>query len=84
WSVKVPTALLQDGTQIEVSVNGYDAADNRGSDTDDTGVARDLSAPEVTIVIDDVTGDGVINLEESQKAETELTGRVTGEDVVRW
>ncbi|WP_438437854.1 retention module-containing protein, partial [Kluyvera sichuanensis] len=84
WSVKVPTALLQDGTQIEVSVNGYDAADNRGSDTDDTGVARDLSAPEVTITIDDVTGDGVINLEESQKAETELTGRVTGEDVVRW
>ncbi|MFU0893560.1 retention module-containing protein, partial [Kluyvera sichuanensis] len=65
WSVKVPTALLQDGTQIEVSVNGYDAADNRGSDTDDTGVARDLSAPEVTITIDDVTGDGVINLEES-------------------
>ncbi|MFP5598041.1 hypothetical protein, partial [Kluyvera sp. 142486] len=58
WSVKVPTELLQDGTQIEVSVNGYDAADNRGSDTDDTGVVRDLSAPEVTIVIDDVTGDG--------------------------
>ena len=84
WSVKVPTALLQDGTQIEVSVNGYDAADNRGSDTDDTGVARDL-AVDVTIVIDPITGDDYLDTSETthwqgQDAPTAtITGYVTGE-----
>ncbi|WP_333498507.1 retention module-containing protein [Kluyvera sp. CHPC 1.2972] len=84
WSVKVPTELLQDGTQIEVSVNGYDAADNRGYDTDDTGVARDL-AVDVTIVIDPITGDDYLDTSETTHWQgqdaptTTITGYVTGE-----
>ncbi|WP_146145737.1 retention module-containing protein, partial [Kluyvera genomosp. 2] len=84
WSVKVPTSQLQDGTNIEASVTGYDKAGNSDHDTDDTSVSLDLSAPEVTITIDLVTGDGVINQQESQEEFTELTGKVTGKDVVQW
>ncbi|PSR47058.1 hypothetical protein C8256_08065, partial [Kluyvera genomosp. 2] len=74
----------QDGTNIEASVTGYDKAGNSDHDTDDTSVSLDLSAPEVTITIDLVTGDGVINQQESQEEFTELTGKVTGKDVVQW
>ncbi|BBS90202.1 MULTISPECIES: retention module-containing protein [unclassified Klebsiella] len=84
WSVKVPTSQLQDGTEIEASVTGYDKAGNSADDTDTTDVSLDLSAPEVTITIDLVTGDGVINQQESEDEFTELTGKVTGRDVVQW
>ncbi|PSR43950.1 hypothetical protein C8256_25965, partial [Kluyvera genomosp. 2] len=84
WSVKVPTSQLQDGTNIEASVTGYDKAGNSADDTDTTDVSLDLSAPEVTITINLVTGDGVINQQESQEEFTELTGKVTGKDVVQW
>jgi VCBS repeat-containing protein len=78
FSIAVPGADLAadpDAT-IEASVTKTDAAGNAGVGTDTQAYVVDVTAPAVTIAIDPVTADNVVNLAESG-GDVAVTGTVT-------
>ncbi|MFP1740083.1 retention module-containing protein, partial [Lonsdalea quercina] len=79
WSVSVPGDVLAGNTEIHAEVTTTDAAGNPTTATADHGYSVDTTAPEVSITIDDVTGDNTINIAEAGQPQA-ITGRV-GNDV---
>ncbi|MFC0338342.1 Ig-like domain-containing protein, partial [Kushneria avicenniae] len=80
FSVAVPGAVLaQSGTSnVSATVSHTDAAGNVGTATTDRGYSVDTTPPALTIALDTLAGDNVINAEEANQT-VPVTGTVTGE-----
>ncbi|MFB0709974.1 Ig-like domain-containing protein, partial [Buttiauxella noackiae] len=63
---------------ITVTVSGTDNAGNAFSNSEDKTITIDDHA-DLTLTLDKVSGDNVLNLAESQHATTEISGKVTGD-----
>ncbi|BDH44727.1 hypothetical protein TUM12370_07710 [Salmonella enterica subsp. enterica serovar Choleraesuis] len=86
-SPEVVAELASGNWTVTADVTGYDAAGNPASDDDARPVGVDTIAPEVTITIDVIAGDDIINQAESQEA-LDIRGKVTSDNpqdpVVEW
>ncbi|VEC25258.1 Hemolysin, chromosomal [Shimwellia blattae] len=91
WSTTLPPEVVEKLAtgewSVTAEVTGYDAAGNPATDDDERPVTVDTVAPEVTITIDVIAGDDVLNAAESRE-ELEISGRVSSENpddpVVTW
>ena len=80
FSISVPgSALAADpDTTVDASVSSTDAAGNTGTATGTKTYTVDTTAPAMTITVNDVTADNVLNAAEAG-ADVAITGTVTGE-----
>ncbi|WP_448675503.1 Ig-like domain-containing protein [Pseudomonas nicosulfuronedens] len=78
WSVKVAGADLAAETNIHATLVAHDAAGNISSVTADHAYLVDIVPPVVTLTINTVAGDDMVNLEESTQPQT-ISGKVSGE-----
>ncbi|MBY6348126.1 Ig-like domain-containing protein, partial [Providencia rettgeri] len=79
WTVDVPGSELVNNDKIEAKVTTTDEAGNSTTVTTDRPYEVDVTPPEAEIKIDPITGDDVINKEESG-GDVTITGTV-GKDV---
>ncbi|MFC3396438.1 Ig-like domain-containing protein [Brenneria rubrifaciens] len=79
WSVSVPGSVLAANTEVSASVLTVDAAGNRAMADTTRGYSVDTTAPEVTITLDTLAGDDIVNAEEAGQTLT-VSGQV-GNDV---
>ncbi|MEZ7812019.1 retention module-containing protein, partial [Alcaligenes phenolicus] len=79
WSVDVPGSELVNNDKVEAKVTTTDDAGNTTTATDEKPYDVDVTPPEAEIEIDPITGDDVINKEESG-GDVTITGTV-GKDV---
>src|SRR5690606_14869338 len=78
WSLQIPGAVLAQHESLTVSITVTDQAGNSTTRVQTPTYKVDLAAPEVTIAVDPITSDNVVNLAESQDFIT-VSGRVKGE-----
>src|SRR5690606_8011197 len=78
WTVDVATGDLLADSSVGVSATSTDAAGNATTTTTTHGYAIDTTAPELTVSVDSITSDNVINAAESGAA-VNVTGLVSGE-----
>ncbi|WP_281271603.1 beta strand repeat-containing protein [Kushneria indalinina] len=81
FSINVPGAQLAQSDSIRVDVSHTDAAGNTGSANTAASYAVDTTIPVVTISLDTIAGDDVINAAEAAQDVT-ITGRAGGDAVV--
>ncbi|MBW4789658.1 retention module-containing protein, partial [Alcaligenes faecalis subsp. faecalis] len=79
WSVDVPGSELVNNDKVEAKVTTTDDAGNTTTATDEKPYDVDVTPPEAEIKIDSITGDDVINKDESG-GDVTITGTV-GKDV---
>jgi ribosomal 50S subunit-recycling heat shock protein/Ca2+-binding RTX toxin-like protein len=79
WSVDVPGSELVNNDKVEAKVTTTDDAGNTTTATDEKPYDVDVTPPEAEIKIDPITGDDVINKDESG-GDVTITGTV-GKDV---
>ena len=80
FSVEVPGSELAASNTISASISSDDAAGNSGSANDSANYTVDITPPTLTISIDDISTDNVINKDESNN-QVSVTGTVTGDFV---
>ncbi|WP_269500271.1 Ig-like domain-containing protein, partial [Castellaniella sp. S9] len=78
WAVDVATSDLLADSSVGVSATSTDAAGNATTTTTTHGYAIDTTAPALTVSVDSITSDNVINAAESG-ASVDVTGTVIGE-----
>ncbi|MER1969188.1 Ig-like domain-containing protein, partial [Castellaniella sp. GW247-6E4] len=78
WTIAVPGSDLAGSSSLDVSVTTTDAAGNSTTTTATHSYGVDTAAPELTVSVDPVTSDNVINAAESGTS-VDVTGKVTGE-----
>ncbi|MER1969205.1 Ig-like domain-containing protein, partial [Castellaniella sp. GW247-6E4] len=78
WTIAVAGSDLAASSSLDVSVTTVDAAGNSTTSTTTHSYGVDTIAPELTVSVDPVTSDNVINAAESG-ASVDVTGKVTGE-----
>ncbi|MER1969218.1 Ig-like domain-containing protein, partial [Castellaniella sp. GW247-6E4] len=78
WAVDVATGDLLADSAVAVSAMSTDAVGNSTTTTTSHGYSVDTTAPEVTVSVDSITADNVINAAESGTS-VNVTGQVTGE-----
>ncbi|WP_269500261.1 beta strand repeat-containing protein, partial [Castellaniella sp. S9] len=78
WAIAVAGSDLAASDSLDVSVTTTDAAGNSTTTTTSHSYSVDVTAPELTVAVDPVTSDNVINVAESG-ASVDITGAVTGE-----
>ncbi|MER1969212.1 Ig-like domain-containing protein, partial [Castellaniella sp. GW247-6E4] len=78
WAIAVTGSDLAAADSLDVSVTTTDAAGNSTTTTATHGYGVDTVAPELTVSVDPITADNVINAAESG-ASVGVTGKVTGE-----
>nr|WP_269496833.1 Ig-like domain-containing protein [Castellaniella sp. S9] len=78
WTVDVATDDLLADSSVAVSATSTDTAGNATTTTATHGYSVDVEAPELTVLIDPITSDNVINAAESGAA-VDVTGSVSGE-----
>ncbi|WP_269500262.1 Ig-like domain-containing protein, partial [Castellaniella sp. S9] len=78
WTVDVATSDLLADSSVGVSATSTDAAGNATTTTTTHGYAIDTIAPELTVSIDPITSDNVVNAAESGTS-VDVTGTVDGE-----
>ena len=78
WTIAVAGADLAAATSLDVSVTTTDAAGNSTTQATTHNYGVDTAAPELTVSVDSVTADNVINAAESG-APVNVTGAVAGE-----
>src|SRR5690606_23490035 len=78
WSLAVGGSDLAATESLGVSVTTTDAAGNSTTTTTTHGYGVDTDAPELTITVDSITADNVINAAEAGQT-VDVTGTVTGE-----
>ncbi|WP_269500270.1 Ig-like domain-containing protein, partial [Castellaniella sp. S9] len=78
WTVDVATSDLLADSSVGVSATSTDAAGNATTTTTTHDYAIDTTAPELTIAVDSITADNIINAAESGDA-VNITGAVAGE-----
>ncbi|MER1968047.1 Ig-like domain-containing protein, partial [Castellaniella sp. GW247-6E4] len=78
WAVDVATDDLLADSAVAVSATSTDAAGNGTTATVSHDYSVDTTAPEVTVSVDPVTSDNVVNAAESGTS-VDVTGTVTGE-----
>src|SRR5690606_16185079 len=78
WAVDVATSDLLADSAVAVSATSADAAGNATTTTATHDYSVDTDAPELTVLIDPITSDNVINAAESGAA-VDVTGSVSGE-----
>src|SRR5690606_31611074 len=78
WTIAVAGADLAASGDLSVSVTTTDAAGNSATASSTHAYAVDVAAPELTITVDSITSDNVINAAEAG-AKVDVTGTVTGE-----
>src|SRR5690606_9316267 len=79
WTVDVATSDLVAGTEVSVSASATDAAGNATAAGATHTYGVDTTAPELTVSVDDITADNVINAVESGAATIAVTGTITTE-----
>jgi hypothetical protein len=77
FSISVPGSDLAADTSVAASVNTTDTAGNTGTGSDTQTYTVDTVAPSVTIAVNDVTADNVLNAAEAGGNVT-ITGSTTG------
>ncbi|MER1969221.1 Ig-like domain-containing protein, partial [Castellaniella sp. GW247-6E4] len=78
WTIAVAGSDLAAADSLSVSVTTTDAAGNSATTTATTSYGVDTTAPELTVSVDPITADNVINAAESGGS-VNVTGQVTGE-----
>src|SRR5690606_6001213 len=78
WTIAVAGTDLAAADFLDVSVTTTDAAGNSTTTTSTHAYGVDTEAPELTITVDSVTADNVINAAEAGET-VDVTGTVTGE-----
>src|SRR5690606_29079283 len=78
WTVDVATSDLLADSSVDVSAASTDAAGNSTTTTTSHAYGVDTTAPDLTISVDSITSDNVINVAESG-APVNVTGQVSGE-----
>ncbi|MBD9517632.1 Ig-like domain-containing protein, partial [Pseudomonas sp. PDM22] len=78
WSVQVAGSDLAKETNIHATLVAHDAAGNAGEITADHGYTVSIVPGSVTLAIDVVAGDDVVNFAESQVQQT-INGKAVGE-----
>ncbi|WP_251977996.1 tandem-95 repeat protein, partial [Salinicola avicenniae] len=81
FSINVPGSQLSQNSAISAVVSHTDAAGNNGSANIAANYAVDTQAPQVSITLDSVTSDNLVNAVEA-RGSVSVTGRVGG-DVVQ-
>ncbi|WP_393947794.1 retention module-containing protein [Kluyvera intermedia] len=79
WSVEVNTHDLVASGEVHASVTTFDQYGNQASASAESAVALDITAPNVSLHIDVISGDGFINTAEAAKPTTTISGTVGGE-----
>ena len=75
WSATVDLSSLAEG-QVDAKATATDPAGNQAHDTDNA--VLDVTDPRLSIIINKITGDDVVNIEESKDNHT-LSGKVSGD-----
>ncbi|MDH1053111.1 Ig-like domain-containing protein, partial [Pseudomonas sp. GD03903] len=78
WSVSVPGADLAKETNIHATLVAHDAAGNSANAVADHPYTVIIDPGKVTLSIDTVAGDDIVNLAESQTSQI-ISGKATGE-----
>src|SRR5690606_23212230 len=78
WTIAVAGSDLAAATSLDVSVTTTDAAGNSTTTTATHDYSVDTDAPELTVSVDSITSDNVLNAAESGAA-VNVTGTVDGE-----
>ncbi|WP_456269476.1 Ig-like domain-containing protein [Kushneria sp. AK178] len=78
FSINVPGSQLAQNDAIRAEVSHTDAAGNVGSAETSRAYAVDTKPPELTIQLDTIAGDNIVNADESSQA-IPVTGSVSGE-----
>jgi len=79
WSVEVNTHDLVASGEVHASVTTFDQYGNQASASAESAVALDITAPNVSLHIDVISGDGFINTAEAAKPTTTISGTVGGD-----
>ncbi|WGL54846.1 retention module-containing protein [Kluyvera intermedia] len=82
WSVEVNTHDLVASGEVHASVTTFDQYGNQASasaESAESAVALDITAPNVSLHIDVISGDGFINTAEAAKPTTTISGTVGGD-----
>jgi len=79
WTIAVAGADLAAATSLDVSVTTTDAAGNSTTQTTTHSYGVDTTAPELTVSVDSITADNVINAAESGAETIVVTGSVAAE-----
>ncbi|OQR26326.1 hypothetical protein BWR15_30945, partial [Pseudomonas sp. T] len=77
WSVKVEGSDLAKETNIHATLVAHDAAGNSASVVADHGYVVNVEPGSVSLAIDVVAGDDIVNLAESQTQQT-ISGKAAG------
>src|SRR5690606_6300595 len=78
WTIAVAGSDLAASSELSVSVTTTDAAGNSTTTSTSHAYTVDVEAPELTITVDSITSDNVINAAEADQT-VDVTGTVTGE-----
>jgi len=81
WSVQVAGSDLAKGTSINATLVAHDAAGNSASVTTNHPYSVDVTPPVVTLTINTVAGDDVLNAAEAAVMQT-VSGKASGEFLV--
>ncbi len=79
WSVEVNTSDLVASGEVHASVTTYDQYGNEASASAESAVSVNITAPDVSLHIDVISGDGFINAAEAEKPTTTVSGTVGGD-----
>src|SRR5690606_32033069 len=77
WTIEVAGSDLAAATSLEVSVTTTDAAGNSTTATGSHAYGVDTTAPDLSVAVDSITTDNVINAVESGADTIAVTGTVT-------
>ncbi|WP_139148780.1 Ig-like domain-containing protein, partial [Kushneria phosphatilytica] len=80
FSINVPGSQLAQNTSLSATVSHTDAAGNIGSANTAASYGVDTDAPTVTISLDTIAGDNIVNADESNQT-IPVAGSVSGEYV---
>src|SRR5690606_32903233 len=78
WTISVAGSELVAADSLDVSITTTDAAGNSTTTSTTHAYSVDVDAPELTITVDSITADNVINAAEAGET-VDVTGTVTGE-----
>ncbi len=78
WTAEVSTSDLLADSSVAVSATSIDAAGNSTTVSSTHGYSIDTTAPDLTISVDSIASDNVINAAESGES-VDVTGKVVGE-----
>ncbi|MFJ2973274.1 retention module-containing protein [Kluyvera sp. NPDC087067] len=79
WSVEVNTSDLVASGEVHASVTTYDQYGNEASASAESAVSVNVTAPDVSLHIDVISGDGFVNAAEAEKPTTTVSGTVGGD-----